>query len=155
MIGLVVWHWTLDLGWLILLLLFFRHFWQSRQALLKAQSWLKVKGHITACEWTRAGHNVWPKIEYAYQVYDNNLHGEYLFLDTAHNSPNSKYARRIAYKAAVAFKENAEIDVYYNPNQPEQSALDVTMPKKLTLILILIGSLLVLHVGLIVWHLLG
>lgn len=150
-----IWRWALDLGWLTLLLLLFRHFWQDRQALLKAQSWLMVKGHITACEWTTVGHSVWPKIEYSYQVYDNNLQGEYLFLDTAHNTPNSKYARQVAYKAAVAFKENAAIDVYYNPNHPEQSALDVTMPKKLNVILILIGSLIVVQVGLIAWRLLG
>ncbi|WP_040534491.1 DUF3592 domain-containing protein [Legionella drancourtii] len=155
MIWLGVWRWTLDLGWLMLLLLLLRHFWQDRQALVKAQSWLKVKGHIIACEWTTVGHSVWPKIEYSYQVYDKNLYGEYLFLDTAHNTPNSKYARRVAYKAAVAFKENEEIDVYYNPNHPEQSALDVTMPKKLNVILILIGTLIVLHVGLIAWRLLG
>lgn len=155
MIWLGIWRWALDLGWLTLLLLLFRHFWLDRQALLKAQSWLKVKGHITACEWTTVGHSVWPKIEYSYQVYDNNLQGEYLFLDTAHNTPNSKYARQVAYKAAVAFKENAEIDVYYNPNHPEQSALDVTMPKKLNVILMLIGSLIVVQVGLIVSRLLG
>lgn len=155
MTWLVMWRWILDLGWLVVLFIVLRHFWRDRQTLLQAQSWLQVKGRITVCEWTKAGHSVWPKIEYSYQVHDKNLTGEYLFLDTAHNNPNSSYARRVAYKAAVAFKEDEEIDVYYNPNQPEQSALDVTMPKKLNVILILIGTLIVVHLGLIVWHLLG
>lgn len=150
MTWLAVWRWVLDLGWLIILLILFRHFWRDRQALLKAQSWLKVKGHIAHCEWTQVGHSVWPKIEYIYQVYDKELVGEYLFLDTAHNTPHSKYARRMAYRAAVAFKENEEIDVYYNPNHPEQSALDVSIPKKLNLILVLIAFFIVLHLGLMV-----
>ncbi len=147
-----VWRWILDFGWLVVLLILWDHFWRDRQALLKAQFWLKAKGHITACEWTQAGHSVWPKIEYSYQVHDQALHGHYLFLDTAHNNPNSRYARRVAYKVAVAYKENQEIDVYYNPNHPEQSALDVSMPKKLNIILILIGMLIILHVVLMVWR---
>lgn len=144
-----VWRWGLDLGWLTVLFLILIYFWRDRQILVHAQTWLKVKGHVTSCEWTQVGHSIWPKIEYTYQVHDKDLTGEYLFLDTAHNNPNSSYARSIAYKAAVAFKEQHEIDIYYNPNHPEQSALDVTMPKKLTVILILIGILLVFQLVLI------
>lgn len=144
-----IWRWILDLGWLIILLILFLHFWRDRRALAQAQFWLITKGRITDCEWTQVGHSAWPKIKYSYQVYDKDLEGEHLFLDTAHNNPNSKYARHIAYKAAVAFKEDQEIDVYYNPNNPEQSALDVTMPKKLNVILILIGILIIVHLGLI------
>lgn len=155
MIGSNIWRWMLDLGWLLFLLVIFRHFWRDRQNLAQAQSWLQVKGRITGCEWTQVGHSVWPKIEYTYEVYDKVFTGEYLFLDTAHNSPNSKYSRGVAYKAAVAFKENSEIDIYYNPNHPEQSALDVTMPTKLTTILILIGGLIVVHLGLMAWRYLG
>ena len=97
----------------------------------------------------KVGHSIWPKIEYTYQVHDQDLIGEYLFLDTSHNNPNSKYSRLVAYKAAVAFKENSEIDVYYNPNNPEQSALDVTIPIKLNIILCLISVLIVIHLGII------
>jgi hypothetical protein len=147
-------RWALDIGWLVVLLILLRHFWLSRKSLAEAQFWLKAKGHILSCEWITIGHSVWPKIEYSYQVHERDLVGHYLFLDTVHNNPNSKYSRQIAYKVAVAFKENDEIDVYYNPNHPEQSALDVTMPKKLNFILMLIGILIVCHVGLIIWHLL-
>lgn len=150
-----VWRWMLDLGWLTVLFILLIHFWQKRQVLVQAQSWLKAKGHITVCEWSKIGHSVWPRIEYMYQVYDKDLVGQYLFLDTAHNNPNSKYARQVAYRVAIAFKEDEEIDVFYNPNQPEQSALDVTIPKKLNVILILIGILICLHLGLIFSHLLG
>jgi hypothetical protein len=149
------WRWVLDTGWLLFLLLLFRHFWRDRNALMQSKSWLKVSGHITRCDWTKVGHSIWPKIEYTYQVYDKDLLGEYLFLDTSHNSPNSKYSRLIAYKAAVAFKENSAIDVYYNPNDPEQSALDVTIPRKLNIILILISLLIVFHIGFIVFWILG
>ncbi|MDR3501902.1 MAG: DUF3592 domain-containing protein [Legionella sp.] len=152
MTWLTVWRWLLDLGWLVVLLSIFIHFWRDRQSLVRAKTWLKAKGQVTRCEWTKAGHSVWPKIEYTYQVHEKDLVGEYLFLDTAHNTPNSKYARRIAYKAAVAFKEEEEIDIYYNPNHPEQSALDVTLPKKLNVILILIGILIVFQLGVIFWH---
>lgn len=148
-------QWLLDTGWLLILSILLLHFWRDRKGLLQAQSWLKAKGHVTRCEWVKVGHSIWPKIEYTYQVYDKDLVGEYLFLDTSHNSPNSKYSRLIAYKAAVAFKENSEIDIYYNPNQPEQSALDVTMPIKLNIILILISTLILIHIGIIVFRLLG
>ncbi len=150
----MAWHfsakWVLDLGWLLFLLILLKHFWQDRKELLRTQSWLITKGHITHCEWTTIGHSVWPKIEYSYQVHERDLVGEYLFLDTAHNSPSSKYSRQVAYKAALAFKEDAEIEVFYNPNNPEQSALDITMPKKLNFIIILLGALIFLHLGIIV-----
>lgn len=155
MAWLIFWRWMLDLVWLFFLLILFRHFWQDRQVLVRAKSWLITKGNITSCEWTEVGHSIWPKIEYSYQVDDKDLTGEYLFLDTAHNNPNSKYSRSIAYKAAVAFKEDKEIDVYYNPNNPEQSALDVTVPTKLNIILILIGAFIILHLGIIAWRYLG
>ncbi|MCL9684466.1 DUF3592 domain-containing protein [Legionella maioricensis] len=148
-------RWMLDIGWLIVLLILLSHFLRDRKTLLQAQSWLKVKGRITSCEWVEQGHSIWPKIEYSYQVYDKDLVGEHLFLDTKHNSPNSKYSRLIAYKAAVAYKENAEIDVYYNPNNPEQSALDVAMPSKLNIILLLIAAMLVIHLGIMIFRLLG
>ncbi|KGP62931.1 hypothetical protein EP47_09885 [Legionella norrlandica] len=151
----IILRWGLDLGWLCFLLILFRYFWRRRRDLREAQSWLKAKGHITRCEWIKVGHSVWPKIEYIYQVYDKDLTGEYLFLDTSLNTPNSKYSRNIAYQVAMAFKDNSEIDVYYNPNRPEQSALDVAIPKKLTFILVLIITLILLHVGIIVWRFLG
>jgi hypothetical protein len=144
--------WIWDLGWLFFLLWLFFHFWQKKRILVQAQSWFIAKGHITECEWTKVGHSVWPKIEYSYKVEDKEEQGEHLFLDTTHNNPNSAYARQVAYRVAVAFKEETEVDVYYNPQDPEQSALDVSMPTKLTLILILISLLIGVHLGLIVWH---
>ena len=152
MAWLNIWQWILDLGWLLFLLILFVHFWRKRRILVQAKSWLKAKGRITKCEWTKVGHSIWPKIEYSYQVQDKEETGEYLFLDTAHNNPNSKYSRRVAYNVAVAFKKDEEIDVYYNPKHPEQSALDVTIPTKLNIILILLGLLVLLHLGFIVWH---
>jgi hypothetical protein len=150
------WHhngkWLLDLGWMIILLMLFNHFWRQRQRLVDAQFWLIAKGRVTQCEWAIIGRSIWPKIEYTYRVCEKECVGQYLFLDTAHNNPNSPYARRIAFKVAVAFKENKEIDVYYNPNHPEQSALDITIPTKLNMILILICTAIAFHLVVIGRH---
>lgn len=148
------WMWLLDLGWLAFLLILLRHFWLKRTVLTAAQSWLKTKGYITACEWTEVGHSRWPKIEYTYEVNEKELVGEYLFLDTTHNNPNSKYSRHVAYNVAVCFKEEREIEVYYNPNNPHESALDIAIPSKLNTILCIISVLIVLHLGIIAWRLL-
>ncbi|WP_078767506.1 DUF3592 domain-containing protein [Legionella maceachernii] len=122
-----------------------RYFWRDRRALAQTRSWLITKGRITSFEWTREGPRLWPRIKYHYQVFDQDFEGEYLFLDTAHNTPNSKYARKVAYKAAMAYERNAEIDVFYNPNNPEQAVLDIAMPKKLNLIILLLIMLIILH----------
>lgn len=153
MVGINWWHIALDIMWLVVLLMMFYHFWKSRQCLLDAQGWLKAKGHITQYQLIKEGHNIWPKIEYEYCVYDQNLIGKYLFLDTAHNTPGSKYARRIAYNAAIAYQNHSEIDVYYNPNRPDESALDVTMPTKLNAILIIIGGLIVIQLIMMAYRL--
>lgn len=150
-----LWKWLLDLGWLVFLLLLWRHFWRDRKELLQTQSWLKTKGHVVRCEWVSEGKRLWPKIEYTYPVNEKDMVGEYLFLDTTHNNPNSAYSRQIAYQAAVAFKENKAIVVYYNPNQPEQSALDITLPAKLNLIIVLISLVIAFHLCLLWSQLLG
>lgn len=151
---LLSWHWLLDLLWLIFLLVLLRHFWRDRQSLQQTKFWLITKGRITRFVWTREGHQLWPKIEYTYQVFDRDFIGEYLFLDTSHNNPNSKYARKVAYRAAIAFEKDEEIDIFYNPNNPEQAALDVTMPRKLNLIIILLVLLIIVHLGVVGYHLL-
>lgn len=136
----------LDVIWLCILLVMFHHFWKKRQMLSDAQGWLKAKGHITQYELIQVGHNLWPKVEYEYCVYEQNLIGHYLFLDTTHNTPNSKYSRHVAYQAALAYKDHLEVDIYYNPNRPEESALDVTIPTKLTGILVVISILIVIQI---------
>ena len=139
------WRAGLDLIWLIFLLYLLWHFWRDRQFLAQTQDWLITKGRITLFEWTREGPRLWPKIQYKYQVLDQDFYGEYLFLDTAHNNPTSKYARMVAYRAAVAYEEDAEIDVHYNPNDPKQAVLDITIPRKLNLILVLVAALIIVH----------
>ncbi len=144
-----------DLGWLIFLLLVFWYFWRGRQVTMQTKSWVKTKGKIAHCEWEICGHIMWPKIEYIYQVCEQDYTGEYLFLDTVHNDFNGQYARHIAYKVAIAYKENEDIDVYYDPGSPEHAVLDTTVPKKLNLILCLIATLIALHLGIMALHILG
>jgi hypothetical protein len=148
------WQAALDIAWLTILVMVFHHFWKNRQFLIDAQGWLKAKGHITHYKLVKEGHSVWPTIEYEYCVYEQHLIGHYLFLDTAHNNPSSTYSRRIAYNAAMAYKDHLEIEVYYNPNRPEESALDVTMPTKLNAILIIIGGLVAVQLVMMVFRLL-
>ncbi|MBY0377382.1 MAG: DUF3592 domain-containing protein [Gammaproteobacteria bacterium] len=144
----------LDILWLILLLFMLWHFWRARQFLAQTQYWLIAKGRITLFEWTREGPRLWPKIQYTYQVFDHDYLGEYLFLDTSLNNPNSKYARQVAYRAAMAYEDDAEIDVFYNPNNPNQAVLDTTIPRKLNLIISLLLALIILHLAVVVHHLL-
>jgi hypothetical protein len=138
--------WILDTGWLFVLCLLLAYFWRERTGWSKAQSWFKVKGHITCFESTDK-QGQWPKLEYSYHVYDKDWTGDRLLFDTAYNNPNSSYVRLASYKAAIAFQKSTEIDIYYNASDPRQSALDVRIPFKLNLILILISLLSLLHSG--------
>ena len=128
------WRGLLDILWLLFLLSMVWHFWRERQLLTQTKFWLITKGRITSFEWTKVGPRLWPRIEYRYQVFDKDFQGEYLFLDTSHNNPNSKYARQVAYRAAMAYENDEEIDVYYNPNNPYQAVLD-TLSNKINLII--------------------
>ncbi|STX27646.1 Protein of uncharacterised function (DUF3592) [Legionella beliardensis] len=146
------WQNIADMAWLLLLLLLLKHFWQDRQNLLKAHAWFLTKGRITRFLWTKDGYHLWPKIEYTYQVYDRDFLGEYFFLDTSHNNPNSKYSRRVAYRAAMAFEKNEDIDVFYNPSDPRQAVLDVRIPTKLNFIIFLLVCLIVVHLGVVLYR---
>nr|WP_028388829.1 DUF3592 domain-containing protein [Legionella fairfieldensis] len=145
----------LDIIWLLFLLSMLRHFWYERQNLTKTNGWLITKGRIVRFEWTHENHRIWPRISYTYQVFDQDFQSEYLFLDTAHNSPYSYYARRVAYRAAIAYEKNEAIDVYYNPNDPQQAVLDITIPRKLNWIIALLLGLIALHLAIVAAHLLG
>lgn len=150
---LLSWQGLLDLLWLIFLLFLFHHFWRDRQFLNQTRFWLITKGRITQFNWIRDKHRLWPKITYLYRVFEHDFEGEYLFLDTAHNNPNSNYARKVAYRVAMAYEKDEEIDVFYNPNNPQQAVLDTTMPRKLTLILALLFILIILHLGIVCYRL--
>ena len=92
------------------------------------------------------------KIQYKYQVLNQEYYSEYFFLDTSLNNPNSKYARTVAYRAALAYEEDSEIDVFYNPNDPRQAVLDITIPRKLNLIIILLISFIAVHIAFVLTH---
>lgn len=145
----ISWQTLADITWFILLILLFRHFWIDRKSLMKTHNWFLTKGRIIHFLWTKEGAHVWPKIEYTYQVFNQEFKGEYFFLDTSHNNPNSKYARLIAYRAAMAYEHHEDIDVFYNPLDPSQAVLDIRIPRKLNVIIGLLGGLIVLHVGIV------
>jgi hypothetical protein len=147
------WHWIIDLSWLLFLIGLLFYFWRDRQNLKRTQSWLLTKGRITEFLWTQEDHRLWPKIEYTYSASNQEFQGSHLFLDTSHNNSNSTYARRIAYRAALAYERDEEIDVYYNPANPQESALDITIPRKLNLILFLLLMLIFFHVSILIYRL--
>lgn len=149
---LTSWTGLLDILWLLFLFITLTYFWRDRKKLLDTRNWLKTKGNVISCEWTQDGHQIWPKIEYRYQSNEKDYIGEYLFLDTSHNNPNSAYARKIAYKAAMSYEKNQDLDVYYNPIQPEQSALDITIPRKLNVIIGLLIFLILIHLAVILYR---
>lgn len=152
MTWLTSWTGLLDILWLLFLIFTLMYFWRDRNKLSETRNWLKTKGKVIQCEWTQEGHQIWPEIEYSYKVNEVDYIGEYLFLDTSHNNPNSAYARKIAYKAAMSYEKNQELDVYYNPLQPQQSALDITLPKKLNVVIGLLVLLILIHLTVIVFR---
>tara|TARA_Y100001968_G_C19394016_1_gene737200 strand:+ start:1249 stop:1719 length:471 start_codon:yes stop_codon:yes gene_type:complete len=133
--------------WCGLLLGLLYYFVKKWHYLRQAQDWLLTEGHITHFELIQQGRQLWPKIEYIYQVYGRDFYGENLVLDTAHNTPSNRIARLVAYHAAQAFYAKQAITIFYNPNDPRQSTLDIHMPRKLLFILGLLVVLLVFHLS--------
>ena len=142
---LMSWRSLLDLGWLLFLLLVLYYFWCARRVTLQTRTWSKTHGRVTQCAWVTYDHSLWPKIEYIYQVGDRDFTGEHFFIDTVHNDPSSVFARKLAYQVVSAYKKNEDIDVYFDPDNPENAVLDRTVPRKLNLILSFIVGLIVLH----------
>ncbi len=145
----------LDLGWLIFLLFLLFYFWKTRKFIQRTTQWMKTKGKITRCEWTPKAHRLWPKIEYVFTVSEQEYTGESMFVDTSHRTYNNLYARKVAYQVAQAFKDNQDVEVFYNPDDPFEAVLDVTVPGKLNFILFLLGILICAHlviVGLRIFH---
>ncbi len=58
----------------------------------------------------------------------------------------------MAYKAAVAFEKNQNIDVYYDPFYPQRSALDIKIPAKLNAIIAFVLFLILLHLGIVAYQ---
>ena len=146
----LAWKIYLDLGWLFLLSLLLMYFWYTRRQAVKAQNtWHKTKAQIIRCEWAKQGPRLWPKIQYRYQVDGQDYLSEHLFFDTRHQSPNSQRARQLAYYVANAFKNNEEIEIYYNPEKPEQAVINIRIPWKLNLIISLLAALIALHLAII------
>ncbi len=139
----------LDLGWLLFLIVLFAYFWRARKSTVQTKLWFKTQGRITYCELVPYEESVWPKIEYVYQVGDQEFTGEIFFLDMAHNNLHSAHARGLAYRLVSAYKAEEAIDVYYNPGNHEQAVLDTTIPWKLNMILGVIAALLLLHVAIV------
>ena len=138
---------VVDIIWLLFLLLLLVYFVSLRTKAKKAHHWHTTEGFITACEWSTEGQNLWPKIQFRYYVGGMEYLGEHLFLDTSHNTPTSNYARRVAYKVAKAHLNNEPIKIYYHPDEPEISAIDVKVPSKINFIILLLSGLILLHLS--------
>ncbi|MCE3045162.1 DUF3592 domain-containing protein [Legionella sp. 16cNR16C] len=143
----MTWQSTIAVIWMLVLLFMLGYFWRYRSKFKTSQVWPFAKGQITRLNWIRKDHFLWADIQYSYVVdgvgYTNNC----LFIEQRFRSPKSAYARRIAYQAALAYEKGEEITVFYNPVNPQEAALDTRVPLKLTIILILLGVFLVIHVS--------
>lgn len=146
---------SIEIVWLVILLALILYFLLKLKFLLNAKKWLITSGKITRMEWTTYKNTLWPEIEYTYTVYEKDFIGEYFFIDTVFNSPSSRYARLLAYKTALAYQQDQLIDIFYNPEDPRQSALDVLIPSKLKVIILFLGLFILFQSVIIVRSLLG
>ena len=125
--------------------LLFLYFWRARQLTQQTKLWFKTPGRIKHCEWTTYQNRIWPQIEYDYHVGDQVYTSEQFFIDTIHNNLHGSHARNLAFRIVSAYKEDEDIDVFYNPYHPEQAVLDTTVPWKLNLILGIIAAFFLVH----------
>lgn len=142
-----------DLLWLALLLTLLFILWRNlRQFKRHISGWLTTAGHVSHFEWTKHGYLPWPKVQYTYEVDGVEHQGDALFLPEARHDFNARYAREVAYRIALAYEQSTSINVYYNPAQPEQSALDISYPNKINWFIGFMVFLLALHLSVMVWH---
>lgn len=149
------WQRLLDFCWLFFLLFVLQYFWFKRQAFVRAQKWIKTKGQVTQCEWTKYGYQLWPKIEYLYQVGEIDLSSNDLFLEEGYQDFSSVAARNLAYHLVEAYNQHETIDVYYNPQNPQQAVLDITIPRRLNFVLIFLSALTLIHMGIMLIRLIA
>lgn len=121
--------------WLIFLSVLLGYF-VRKKFFLNTGSWLVTQGRII--RFSIEKDRLFPEIEYTYVLFDQVFFGSDFFRNPLLVSVNSASARALAYKAAKAFKEDKDIDVYYNPDNPTESALDASVPAKLNGIVVLL-----------------
>lgn len=131
----------LSIGWLFFLAVATLYFLRRWQALQAMKSWPVAQGEITELTLCEENNRAWPSVRYSYWVEDRSYTSGHWFADTIHNTPQSRYCRKLAYRVALAFKNNSTLDVYYNPTAPWQAVLDVRIPPKLQWITVLLGGL--------------
>ena len=152
---LISWHSLIDFVWLAGLLILLGYFYKDWKVFKNANQWQTTYGYISQFSWTEQSNFLWPKIEYTYQVYEQDFLGTHLVLDNPYINLHSPSAREAAYRAAVAFKKDEEVLIFYDPNDPSQSALDVRTPGKLKAIIGILVLFLTIHLFRMAYHLLG
>ncbi len=152
---LLSWQSLIDFLWLIFLIVLLIHFWKKRQILVAASSWKKTKGLIHELDWTKENNSLWLQVTYTYQLFEQEYLGDCIFLDEASNRKNNAYTRSVAYRIVMAFKNQDYLDVYYNPENLMESALDVKIPRGLEVVLVMVGALSLLQLITITNHLIG
>jgi len=120
-----------NIGWLVLLVLLFGYFFSQYWQLRALRRWRKVEGHVTHFSLQEQDGRLWPDIEYSYSVDSKTYHNDHFFSDNAQHALYSRYARKLAHRIALAYKNDEDIWVYYDPKDPEQAVLDRRIPPKL------------------------
>lgn len=149
---LLSWQSLMDFLWLLFLLVVLIHFWKKRQILVAARSWKITKGRIHQLEWAKESNSLWLQVTYTYQLFEQEFLGDCIFLDEDSNRKNNAYTRSIAYRIVMAFKNQEEIDVYYNSDNPMESALDINIPWSLHGIMGFVLFFLVMHLSMVIYH---
>lgn len=151
-----MWSWLanhgVSLGWLLFLAACAAFFFRSWVRLNKMKHWPVTPGEIMTLTVCEKNNRKWPSIQYRYWVEEREYTSRYWFADTIHNSPCSAYSRKLAYRAAISFKQGCPLDVHYNPVKPEQAVLDVTIPLKLKGIIVLVCSLFMVEALMLFFH---
>ncbi|MBX9703839.1 MAG: DUF3592 domain-containing protein [Silvanigrellaceae bacterium] len=142
---LISWHSFIDFAWLAGLIILLVYFYKDWKVFKNLHQWQTTEGTISQFSWTEQSPLPWPKIEYTYQVYEQEFLGSRLVLDNPYINLHSPSAREVAYRATLAFKNDEEIIVFYDPINPAQSVLDVHTPRKLKVIIGMLVLFLTIH----------
>ncbi|WP_367606925.1 DUF3592 domain-containing protein [Legionella sp. W05-934-2] len=136
----------ISLIWIVILIVFFIFFFNHYRRLKNISRWPITEGKVVHFTMEEQNENYWPSISYQYQVNGQTHESEHFFADTAHYSPQTPRAKRLAYDIAQAYLKEQPVVVHYNPLAPEEAVLDVKVPIKLIAIMVVLFALMLTEV---------
>ncbi len=132
-----------SLIWLAFLIAVFIFFLVQYRRLKQIAAWPVTEGKVVQFNLEKQNQTYWPSIVYEYLVNGQVHESEHFFSDTTHNTPQTPRAKKVAYNTAQAYLQEQPVTVHYNPQAPEQAVLDVNVPTKLIVIMLIVLGLIV------------